>query len=185
MISKYKNSTISQKTDVSKFLIYLSEKGNSEWMVSTKKLVDEYLKEAKLMTITTVSENKPWAASVWYAHDKDWNIYFLSQKKRRHSIELKRNPNVAGTITKPHVIGSGEKVRGIQFEGTSRECTWNELKKGRELYMKKYPTAENIPLTMFRLVKFIATYYIIKPRTIVLFDEINFPKQPRQEIKVR
>jgi uncharacterized protein YhbP (UPF0306 family) len=150
-----------------------------------KEILWKYLGEAKLMSIATVSGKHPWAASAWYVHDKDWNLYFLSRKSRRHSLEMKKNPNVAGTIVTPHVIGSGEKVRGVQFEGTARECNWEELKLGRELYTKKYPTAENIPLQMFRLVKFIATYYIIKPKKFVLYDEINFPKDPRQEIKVR
>lgn len=136
------------------------------------------------MQIATVSGSKPWVASVWYVHDKDWNIYFVSRKSRRHSLELKKNPYVAGAIVVPHTIGSGQKVRGLQFEGTAKECNWAELKKGRELYLKKYPTAEKIPLKMLKLVSFIANFYIIRPKKFILFDEVNFPKEPRQEIKV-
>ena len=74
-------------------------------------LVREYLKEAKLMQIATVKNGKPWVASVWYANDDDLKLYFISRKSRRHSLELKKNQNVAGAIIKPHTIGSGEKYR--------------------------------------------------------------------------
>jgi uncharacterized protein YhbP (UPF0306 family) len=152
---------------------------------SVKKLIEDYLNEAKLMQIATVKNGKPWVASVWYAHDKNWNLYFISRKNRRHSIELKNDPNVAGAIVKPHLVGSGEKVRGLQFEGTARACNGTELKIARDLYLKKYPTAEKISLTLLKLASFIATFYVVHPKTFVLFDEINFPKNPRQEFSLR
>ncbi len=149
-----------------------------------RQLIEDYLKEAKLMTLATVKDNKPWVASMWYVHDEDLNLYFISRKSRRHSLELKENPNVAGTITIPHAKGSGEKVRGIQYEGVAQETTGKILKKARELYFKKYPNAEKIPLARFLIPTFIATFYIVRPSSIVLFDEVNFPQNPRQELKL-
>jgi uncharacterized protein YhbP (UPF0306 family) len=147
-----------------------------------KQLIEDYLKKAKLMQIATTKNSKPWAASAWYVHDEDLNLYFISRKKRRHSLELGENPNVAGTITIPHTKGSGEKVRGLQFEGKAQETTGKILKKARELYFKKYPLAEKIPLARFFIPTFIATFYIIRPSLIVLYDEVNFPKNPQQEL---
>ena len=154
-------------------------------MADRNKLLKGYLKEAKLMQVATVSNGKPWVCSVWYAHDGDLNLYFISRKSRRHSIEIKKNPNIAGAIVKPHTIGSGQKVCGLQFEGTARACNWNELKTARELYLKKYSKANVPPLPALRLASVIATFYKIKPRSFVLFDEINFPNDPRQEIKLK
>jgi uncharacterized protein YhbP (UPF0306 family) len=148
-------------------------------------LVREYLKEAKLMQIATVKDGKPWVASVWYANDDKLNLYFISRKTRRHSLELKDNTNVAGTIVKPHTIGSGEKVRGLQFEGIASECTNADLETASTLYLQKYPTAEKIPLETLRKPDFIAAFYIIKPKMFVLFDEVNYPDDPRQEMPVR
>ncbi len=147
-----------------------------------RKLVVQYLEEAKLMQIATTKNNKPWVATVWYAHDEKLNLYFISRKTIRHSIELKENPNVAGAIVKSHVIGSGEKVRGLQFEGVAEECFGKDLEKALELYMNKYSTAEKIPLEELQDPNFIATFYIIHPRMFVLFDEINFPDEPRQQL---
>lgn len=153
-------------------------------MKDLRKLVVEYLREAKLMQVATAKDNKPWAATVWYVHDDKLNLYFISRKSRRHSLEIKETPNVAGAITVPHTIGSGEKVRGLQFEGVAEECSGKDLEKARELYLAKYKTAEKIPLENLRDPNFIATYYTIRPTMFVLFDEINFPDEPRQELKL-
>lgn len=154
-------------------------------MSDIRELVISYLREAKLMTLATVRNNKPWVASAWYVHDENLNLYFISRKNRRHSLELKENPNVAGTITIPHTKGSGEKVRGLQYEGIVKETNGKILKKAREIYFRKYPNAEKIPLSRFFIPTFIATFYIISPSVIVLFDEINFPKNPRQELMLK
>ena len=147
-------------------------------------LIREYLNEAKLMQIATVKEGKPWVASVWYVNDDKYNLYFISRKARRHSLELEENPNIAGAIVVPHQIGSGEKVRGLQFEGTASECKSEELETANALYLTKYTTAEKIPLEKLRDPNSMATYYIIRPKTFVLFDEINYPENPRQEMPV-
>lgn len=106
--------------------------------MSLEKLIEEYLREAKLMQVATVKNNRPWVASVWYVHDKDWNLYFISRKSRRHSLELKDNQYVAGTIVKPHTKGSGEKVRGIQFEGKAKETKGKTLELARSLAEARY-----------------------------------------------
>lgn len=131
--------------------------------MDVKKLVEEYLQEAKLMQVATVRDNKPWVCTVWYVHDEDWNLYFISRRSRRHSLELKDNPKVAGAIVTPHTKGSGEKVRGLQFAGTAKEAMGKTLAKARKLYLAKYELAENIPLKQLQDPNFIATFYVIRP----------------------
>lgn len=146
-----------------------------------RKLIEDYLKEAKLMQLATCKGDKPWICSVWYVHDKNWNLYFISQKNRRHSLELKENHHVAGAIVSPHTKGSGEKVRGLQFEGKARETKEDEADKANRLYRTKYALAEHINLEELMDPKVTYGYYIIEPKNFVLFDEINFPDNPRQE----
>lgn len=138
------------------------------------------------MQLATVKNNKPWVSSVWYVHDEDLNLFWISRRARRHSKELSKNPYVAGVIVKPHIIGSGEKVRGLQFEGRAHDLMDepDELKKVNKLYLKKYSKAEDIPLENLTDPNYLATYYVVHPKTIVLFDEINFPDNPRQEYKL-
>ncbi|MBI2545082.1 MAG: pyridoxamine 5'-phosphate oxidase family protein [Candidatus Aenigmarchaeota archaeon] len=155
-------------------------------MLNLKKIITKYLKEAKLMQIATSKNNKPWVATVWYVQDEKLNLYFISRRSRRHSSELKDNRNVAGAIVKPHTKGSGEKVVGLQFEGTSHDLTDepNEIKKADRLYHKKYSLAEHISLKQLTDPKWVATYYVVHPKVFVLWDEINFPDNPRQEFKL-
>lgn len=136
------------------------------------------------MQLATVKDSKPWSCSVWYASDERWNLYYISKKDRRHSHELATNPHVAGSIVVPHVKGSGEKVRGLQFEGIASATKGDELAKAHKLYLAKFPLAEDIPLALLRAAKFIATYYVVRPSVLVLFDEVNFPNQLRQEVKL-
>ncbi|MBI4009752.1 MAG: pyridoxamine 5'-phosphate oxidase family protein [Candidatus Aenigmarchaeota archaeon] len=153
-------------------------------MKDLREIVRAYLTETKLMQIATSKDNKPWIATIWYVHDEDLNLYFISRKATRHSIEIKENPNVAGAIVKPHTVGSGEKVRGLQFEGTVEWCFGKILEKARELYYAKYPTAEQVPLEVLQDQNFVAAFYVIHPKAFVLFDNVNFPDNPRQELKL-
>ena len=150
-----------------------------------RRLISNYLKEAKLMQIATAKDNKPWVATVWYAYDEDLNIYFISRRSRRHSLELKENPNVAGAIAKSHET-LGVKTRGIQFEGKASEVPLPELPRAFRLFTKRFPKTKAFIKSVKDIIKNITQhrFYKIKPSRIVLFDEVNFPDNPRQELKL-
>ncbi len=154
--------------------------------MNLKQLIENYLKEAKLMQVATVKNNKPWVATVWYAHDKNLNFYFISQKNRRHSQELKNNSHVAGTIVISHEEGIGQKVRGIQFAGKAEIVGIQGLINAYTLLKEKYPNiVKHIPtLDLIKTNLIAVRFYKITPTTIVLFDEVNFPDNPRQELKL-
>ena len=144
-----------------------------------KKLIEDYLKKAKLMQVATVKGSQPWACSVYFAFDKDFNFYWISLPSRRHSKEIRNNSKVAGTIVLPHT--PGDKVRGIQFQGVAKELTnKDKVKKAMENYAKRF----NMPKS--RVEKVIADTdghrcYVITPNLIVLIDEKNFPRNMIQE----
>lgn len=153
--------------------------------MNLKQLISEYLEEAKLMQIATVKDNKPWVATVWYVHDEDWSLYFISRRNRRHTIELKKNSHVAGAIVKPHKT-LGVKARGIQFEGKALEVSTSELPHAFNLFVKRYPKAKVHIKSVKDIIKNITgtRIYKIKPSRIVLFDEVNFPNDPQQELRL-
>ncbi|MEK7186412.1 MAG: pyridoxamine 5'-phosphate oxidase family protein [Patescibacteria group bacterium] len=86
-----------------------------------RKLIEDYLREAKLMQLSTAVNNQPWTCSVWLAADKDLNIYWFSSTTRRHSKEVMKNPKVGGAIVLPHT--PKDPPRGLQFEGTAELLT--------------------------------------------------------------
>lgn len=148
--------------------------------MNVKKLIKEYLKKAKLMQVATVKDNQPWACSVYFAFDNSLHLYWISRPTRRHSEEIKNNEKVAGTIVLPHT--HGDKVRGLQFQGIAKEL---KDKKEATLAMKYY--AKRFPLSAKKVNDIVTkkdshVCYCITPTVIVLFDELNFPENPRQEL---
>ncbi|MDE1868813.1 MAG: pyridoxamine 5'-phosphate oxidase family protein [Candidatus Micrarchaeota archaeon] len=149
-----------------------------------RELILEYLDSAKLMQICTSADNRPWVANVWFGHDNDLNLYFISRNDRRHSIEIKKNPNVAGSIVKPPFEGLGQRVRGITFEGTAEEVPNNKLGEAYIWYKNRYPQVEKQATLGDILGNFtMARIYKVRPSLYVLFDEVNFPEEPRQEFR--
>src|SRR4030042_5823524 len=153
--------------------------------VDLKKLIKEYLSEANLMQIATVKNNKPWIATVWFAPDGDFNLYFISRNTRRHSQEIAKNPFVAGAIAKPHKT-LGDKTRGIQFEGKCYEVKGAELIKSFAIFAKRFPTVTKFILSPKDIIEGVTDhhFYKIVPSQIVLFDEVNFPDQSRRELNL-
>lgn len=146
-----------------------------------KKLIKEYLENARMMQIATVKNDQPWVCTVYFAFDKDFNLYWISQQTRRHSEELRNNKKTAGTIVLHHT--PGDSVRGIQFQGTAKELLdKKEAKVALACYAKRY----GMPV---KRVKEILdgtdghVAYKITPSLYVLFDEVNFPNDPRQAYK--
>lgn len=140
------------------------------------------MNEAKLMQVVTSKSGQPWACNVYFAFDNKLNLYWISTPARRHSIEIRDNNKVAGTIVLPHI--PGDKVRGIQFEGRAEELTNKELARvAMGHYGKRYNLdRERVEAILENRDGHLP--YKITPRLIVLFDEVNFPKNSRQEFKL-
>lgn len=152
--------------------------------IDPKVLLKKYLDTAKAMQLATSNKNQPWVCTVWFAHDKELNLYFISKRARRHSTEITDNPKVAGAIVNIKLEGLGQKVRGVTFQGTAKEVTGLEIVKAYRIYGRKWKNTLKL-YDLKELVKRISksSIYKITPSLFVLFDEVNFPGQPRQEIR--
>lgn len=150
--------------------------------MNLRKLIEDYLKEAKLMQVATSLANQPWVASVYFAYDDLLNLYWISRPTRRHSRELKKNEKVAGTVVLPHT--HGEKVRGLQFEGVAKELNGQKAKEAMEHYSKCYPDISQEKIEAIIEGKDSHVCYQITPTAFILFDEVNFPDNPRQELNL-
>ncbi|MDQ3098231.1 MAG: pyridoxamine 5'-phosphate oxidase family protein [bacterium] len=145
-------------------------------------LIKNYLQEARIMQVTTSLDNQPWACTVYLAFDESLNLYWISTPSRRHSEEIRSNEKVAGTIVLPHT--PGDKVRGLQFQGIAKElASPEESTKGMKFY------GERMGMSGERIAKVVDGSdghfcYRIKPTLFVLFDEVNFPEDSRQEYRI-
>jgi uncharacterized protein YhbP (UPF0306 family) len=147
--------------------------------MDVEKLIREYLPNIIHMSLATSANNKPWVCEVHFAYDDELNLYFMSKPSRRHSKEIAANPNVAGNIVKQH--SSGEKPRGVYFEGTAEQMEdVDETSPAYGLYDKRFGIS---PTTLEEIKNDPAghKFYKIMPVNFVLFDTVNFPENSRQE----
>lgn len=120
--------------------------------------------------------------TVYFAFDEELNIYWISKPTRRYSEELRNNAKVAGVIVLPHT--SGDDVRGIQLQGVAKELTDKEgVTNGMKYYAERFGMKQDRVKVILDGTDGHACYKIT-PNLYVLFDEINFPDNPRQEYKV-
>ena len=141
-------------------------------------LIREYVKTGRMMQIATANGDQPWSCTVYYASDKDLNLYWISQPNTRHSKEIHENPKVAASIP---IKFDDLTVVGVQLEGeASLMEDSDEIKEKVKLYSDKFNHGDEW------LKDFIASnnphkLYKIKPTLFVIFDRVNFPDDSRKE----
>jgi uncharacterized protein YhbP (UPF0306 family) len=144
-------------------------------------LLREYVRAG---TVLQAATSAPWPWNCWYAADARLNMFFLSKTTRRHSVDIMRNPRVAGVII--HAIptgGPGEPVRAVHFEGEAGQVPEAELQTAYNIYASRWSTAPKVPsIDVLRQPDGTDRLWRIAPRGFVLFDEVDFPDSPRQEI---
>lgn len=145
--------------------------------MSIEQHIRKNLSESKMMQIATVGSAQPWICTVYFVEDEQLNLYWLSLPSRRHSAEIEANPRVAIAVP----VKVDQPVIGIQAEGTAKVI--NDLTVVQDimkLYVERYNAGKDFydnflaGNNQHRLYKFTPSQY-------VLFDEVNFKGNPRQE----
>jgi len=91
-----------------------------------KKHIEEALNATKYCSIATVDKKGVWSNPVYFAWDKNYNFYFISQMKSRHMQNIKSNSRIAISIYKTE---QKENVIGVQLEGTAKILSKNDGEK--------------------------------------------------------
>ena len=94
------------------------------------------LAECNTMTLATVGDAGPWAATVFYASDRDLNLYFVSDHRTRHGSDLTTCDRVAGAINPD--CGAWADVKGLQIEGRVEVLTGAARLAGLAPYLAKF-----------------------------------------------
>lgn len=146
-------------------------------MQDPAQLVSDYLAEQHMMQLATVNNGRPWCCSLYYVHDADKNLYWASFPTRRHSQEIENNPSVAVAIPIKHQ--KGQKVVGIQMEGHAKKLAPTPANRSIvEAYAHKFGRTEEW-VNSFTAGENQHQLYRFTPASIVLFDDINSPDNPR------
>lgn len=135
----------------------------------TKNLVLSILEQGYLMSLGTADGNGPWVSDVIYVHDKDWNLYWISETATRHSQAIQKNPKVAATITISN--NQGEENVGLQIEGTAEKVSGDILEMAKQHRRKrKKPEQEKEG----EILDEGESWYSLKPTKIELIYEPLF-----------
>lgn len=152
-------------------------------MNNVEDLIKSHIESRYVMQLATVKNGKPWSCSVYYLADDDLNLYWASIPSRRHSLEIADCPNVSVAISIEHE--KGQKVIGIQGEGTAEIAdNPNSIKPVAARYAEVFGRDKQW-VEDFSSLKTEHRLYKFTPKSYVLFDEQNFPDNPRQELKIR
>jgi uncharacterized protein YhbP (UPF0306 family) len=145
-------------------------------------LLRKYLDQQYMMQLATVADGQPWCCTVYYVVDDELNLYWASLPTRRHSQEIAQHNKVAAAI--PVKFINGEKVVGIQVEGTAEQVEPTpDIKKIAEKYATKFKR-DGQWIDNFVAGKTEHRLYKLVPASFVLFDEQNFPGNPRIDISL-
>lgn len=148
-------------------------------------LLHEYVRSGSVVQIATCSvTGEPWMAHCWYASDERLNLIFMSRASRKHSEHIMKNPRVSAGILAVPLEGLGQKVRGVILEGNAELVSERDVEAAYKIYKARWPQVAGMvtpealrdPAGENRLWK-------VLPRTYVLFDEQNFPSNPRRELR--
>ena len=173
-----------------------------------KARVFNYLKQHNTMTLATAHDNRPWAATVFYA-SKGFTLYFLSDPAiAQHCKNIAQNPYVSVTIDEDYPLKEANdwrRVKGIQMEGVAKMLTSEEeIAEAVRVYTGKYPfvapyltlimspfpgiisflkrVVERLPFTPTFSAVSIAKFYKVSPTGVWFVDnERSFER--REEVK--
>lgn len=133
------------------------------------------------MQVASVGKNGPWIATVYFVPDAQQNLYWLSLPSRRHSQELYKDARAAIAIA----IKDDQPVIGLQAEGNVEVLKdEDEIRKVMDSYVTKYGAGKDF-YDNFVAGKNQHNLYKFVPKSFVLFDEVNFAGEPRQEWKLK
>lgn len=131
----------------------------------------KFLQRNRLMAMSTFNKS-PWICTVYYAVDKDFNLYFVSSPDSKHCKDIEKNKNVACAIFDSHTKNSEHKV-GVQYVGTaSRVKGWDRTKTILKMWYRAAPGIEDIVNVANMKDKVISSrVYRIKPKKIQFFND--------------
>jgi uncharacterized protein YhbP (UPF0306 family) len=134
-----------------------------------------FLDEISTLTLATSGDNVPWAATVFFAADSKFNIYFVSDHRTRHGRDMAVNEQVAATINPD--CDNWNDVAGLQIHGTVSVVDGVERAKALVIYLKKFPQIDALfarpegdhEETIVARLK-AANFYKITPQMIRVID---------------
>src|SRR4051812_48723098 len=90
----------------------------------------DHLDRGKLASLATFDGERLSMCSCWYALSDDRrSLIFTSRENRDHSVNIRANGLVSGSIIAIELEGLGQKTQGVFLKGTAIECEGNGARR--------------------------------------------------------
>ncbi len=137
--------------------------------------IRQMLETHNTMTLATVRDNEPWAASVFYASDGQLNLFFVSDYRTHHAQDIGDGAKVVATVNADCAEWSA--VQGLQIAGFVETVDGLERMNALRHYLLKFVDVKSLfeapknkdEETIAQRLK-AANMYRLKPRWIRLID---------------
>lgn len=91
------------------------------------------------MTLATSANNIPWSCPVFFAADKDLNLYFVSYNNSLHAKNIQANPQTAVSIFDSHIVPGTGTTQAVYISGICKRVLGEELPSAIEVvYSKRF-----------------------------------------------
>lgn len=137
--------------------------------------IREMLTVTSSLTLATCGPDGPWAATVFFACDAAWNLYFVSDPRTRHGRDLVATGRAAGSLHAD--CDDWMDIRGLQLEGAVSILAGDARDVALACYLAKFPRIRSLyerprdareSLIAERLRQ--ATLFRLQPERIRLID---------------
>jgi uncharacterized protein YhbP (UPF0306 family) len=142
--------------------------------MNPEEVAKKYIDQGKTMQLGTFREDWPVSVvSLYYIPSDDYSsLYWMSEPRRRHSHDIKREPRVGGAIT----IREDWPTLGLQFKGTANVVDdIDEIQKATDKYTEKYGSAAEGFTERYKAGKNKHLFYKLTMTSLELIDNENFP----------
>ena len=123
-----------------------------------------FFQEIDAMVLATVDgEGLPHATNIYMAHDRRFNLYFLSDARSEHSQHIEAQPRVSIAGHAP--IRMWQQVRGIQIRGKCVAVPEAQRPEAWAIYHERFPYIEDISEHVRAM-----TFYCVEPERLRWID---------------
>jgi len=134
------------------------------------KRIAEFLAAHHVVTLATSVGAGVHAASLMYAVD-GFELYWMSDPKSRHSLEIETNPRVAATVAPDYT--DFKAIRGLQIAGTAARLTAGaDILRASALMLRRYGFLRALAAGPAALRQAFerSGFYCLLPESITLID---------------
>jgi len=142
---------------------------------SDREAIRQMLEAHNTVTLATSRDGNPWAASLFFASDQKLNLYFVSDYRTHHAVDIENCPEVSATVNADCSLWT--EVKGLQMTGSVSALTGAARLNALPVYLAKFadvralfeaPKSEDEETIAQRLKA--ANLYRLQPRWIRLID---------------